>query len=191
MLARIQREERELKSREEKTTDGGATALDVIVRVLRGRLAFGVAVALIAALLVIPTMIHRQVELAMFLPTLKGGPPPDSGKLVDASVVVSVNWNRHTIRIPLKAGGDLTGQFNPARQPAGNVPALPLVFDVSVDGSAAGQPVIGTGQFIIMPGGIDGTIKQFSTNAILWARLDLRLRSGGQQEPLYRVFGTP
>ena len=123
----------------------------------------------------------------MYLPSPKGGTPTEGGKLVDASVAVSVNWKKQTLQIPLKAGGELTGQFTPAA----NVPSVPLTFDVTVAGIMAGQPVSGTGQLAVMPQDPNDRLDRFSTSALLWVKLDLKLQAGGQKEPLYRVFGTP
>ena len=153
----------------------------------KGRLAVAAAVVLVAALLVFPNLVPKRVEVAMFLPPLKSGTPTQAGALVEASVVVSVNWKKQTIQIPLKAGGELTGQFKSAT----NAAPLPLAFDVAVAGTNAGQPVNGTGQLLVMPQNPSDKLDRFSTNALLWVKLDLKLRAGGQEEPLYRVFGTP
>ena len=158
-----------------------------LVHTLKGRIAIAAAVVLVAALVVVPNLVPKRVEVAMVLPPLKSGTPTEAGSLVEASVVVSVNWKKRTVLIPLKAGGELSGQFKSAT----NAAPLPLAFDVTVAGTNAGQPVNGTGQLLIMPQNPSDKLDRLSTNALLWVKLDLKLRTGGKEEPLYRVFGTP
>jgi hypothetical protein len=158
-----------------------------LVHTLKGRIAIAASLVLVATLVVVPNLVPKRVEVAMFLPPLKSGTPTEAGTLVEVSVAVSVNWKKQTIQIPLKAGGELTGQIKSAT----NAAPLPLAFDVAVAGTNAGQPVNGTGQLLIMPQNPSDKLERFSTNALLWVKLDLKLRTGGKEEPLYRVFGTP
>lgn len=166
---------------------GSPSILVLLQRLFQQPLIWGAAVVVIAALIFFPSLVSKRVELAMALPPLKAGTPTEAGTLIEPSVVVSVNWKKRTMQIPLKAGGELTGQFKPAT----NAPPLPLAFDVTLTGTSAGQPVNGTGQLVVMPQDPSDRLDRFSTNALLWVKLDLKLRAGGQEEPLYRVFGTP
>lgn len=169
-----------------ETAKTGSLA-EMIRRLMDWRIAFAAAAVVVAGVLILPNLGPKRVELAMSLPPLKGGTPTEAGTLVDPSVTVSVNWKKQTMQIPLKAGGTLTGQFKPAT----NAPPLPLTFDVALAGTSAGQPVNGSGQLAVMPQDPNDRLDRFSTNALLWVKLDLKLRAGGKEEPLYRVFGTP
>ena len=186
-VAQVRKAARERFEQKLARAEGRHGLVFLLVHTLKGRIAIAAAVVLVAALVVVPNLVPKRVEVAMVLPPLKSGTPTEAGTLVDVSVVVSVNWKKQTIQIPLKAGGELTGQFKSAT----NAAPLPLAFDVAVAGTNAGQPVNGTGQLLIMPQDASNKLDRFSTNALLWVKLDLKLRAGGQEEPLYRVFGTP
>jgi hypothetical protein len=159
----------------------------LLQRLFQQPLTWGAIVVVIAALICLPSLVSRRDQLAMYFPSPKGGTPTGAGTLVEPSVVVSVNWKKRTLQIPLKSGGKLTGEFKPAT----NGPPLPLAFDVTLSGTNAGQPVNGDGQLMVMPQYLGDKLDRFSTNALLWLKLDLKLRIGGQEEPLYRVFGAP
>ena len=161
---------------------------------LRSRRGVQAAAGLLALLVLglwMQAMFFQRTEtLAMSLPSLKGGVTAEAGRFVNAKVNISVNWRKQTVVIPLKAGGRLTGRFQPA-QPGSISPVVPLVFDVSATGDTDGQALTASGQLVIMPKDPDSHEKKLTAKAMLWARLNLKLQAGGKEEPLYRVFGTP
>lgn len=149
------------------------------------------AVVLVAAFLLFFMSVSRPVTLAMVNPPNKGGTPPMISPWLNDSVAVVVNWKDSSLTLSLKDGGALTGKLSPSEGPPG-APALPYQFDLSVRGrSGTGAEIIGLGQLLVMPNDSATTRSKLKPATILWAKLNLKLQAGGQEDPVYRVFGTP
>lgn len=153
---------------------------------------FSVAAALIVVGLVFFFIFQPQpMTLAMAIPPHKGGTPPLNSPWVNDNVAVTVNWKDSSLNLSLKDGGALTGKLSPSEGSPG-APALPYQFDLSMRGrSGTGAEIIGSGQLLVMPKDSTTTRGKLKPATILWAKLNLKLQAGGQEDPVYRVFGTP
>ena len=159
---------------------------------LDSRISLAAAALLVVGFTIFFMSISRPITLAMVNPPNKGGTLHLISPWLDDSVAVMVNWKDSSLTLSLKDGGVLTGKLTlPEKGPPGT-PALPYQFNLSVRGrSGTGTEITGAGQLLVMPKDSTSTRVNLKPEAILWAKLNLKLQAGGQEDPVYRVFGTP
>lgn len=119
---------------------------------------------------------------------IKGESPRAQDFYLDAAPTLSVDWDRQTFSIPLRAGGMISGTITPKTEAPGGAARE---FDITASGTSKGESITATGQIVVMPNKPDVAPEFLQAKDVDWLKLNLTIRGNAREEQVYRVFGSP